>query len=236
MQMGRFAAAVVVTLVLAAPAWAQDVGVNTASSTERQPAATDRITVRVASRQVVGNALRLVLATGEVLTIPASELVYMRDEWPHWYDEDGDCQDARQEVLIAESKGSVTLDEAGCRVVAGRWVDPLSGDEFTNPSQLDVDHMVPLAHAFRAGGWSWDRETRTRYANYLGDPWHLTALSASVNRSKSDRGPDQWRPPQRSAWCSYAREWKMIKARWLLSTAEAEQRALDEMLATCGTQ
>ena len=79
----------------------------------------------------------------------------------------------------------------------------------------------------------WDRDTRTRYANHLGDPWHLVALNASVNRSKGDRGPDEWRPPQQSAWCNYAREWKMVKQRWLLAFTASEQLALNEMEATC---
>ena len=199
------------------------------------PLAGDRITVRVVARQVVGDSLRVLLTTGEVLTIASSELVYVRDEWPHWNDDDGDCQDARQEVLIAESQTSAILDESGCRVVAGRWIDRFSGEVITDPARLDVDHLVPLAHAFRAGAWAWDRATRTRYANYLADPWHLTAVSATVNRSKGDRGPDQWRPPQPAAWCAYAREWRMVKQRWLLQTSAAEQTALSEMLATCGS-
>ena len=198
------------------------------------PAEPDRVTIQIATRQVLPDALRVTLTTGEVLTVPSSELVYVRDEWPHWRDEDGDCQDTRQEVLIAESRTPAILDAAGCRVVSGWWIDPLTGEEFTNPSDLDVDHQVPLANAFRAGGWGWNRDTRSRYANYLPDPWHLVALGASTNRSKSDKGPDEWRPPQPSAWCNYAREWKMVKQRWLLAITEPEQRALTEMEASCG--
>lgn len=195
--------------------------------------ATDRVTIQFAAADVLPGALRISLTTGEVFIIPASELVYVRDEWPHWLDEDGDCQDARQEVLIAESRTPPVLDLAGCRVVSGWWVDPLTGQEFTNPSELDVDHHVPLANAFRSGGWGWNRATRTRFANYLLDPWHLTAMSASANRSKGDRGPDEWRPPLQSAWCNYAREWTMVKQRWLLTITAPEQAAVNEMLATC---
>jgi hypothetical protein len=197
------------------------------------PVTADRVTLTIVAREVIGDSLRVQLSSGDIATIRSTDLVYVRDEWPHWRDDDGDCQDARQEVLIAESQTTVTLDAAGCRVLSGRWVDPLSGEVFTDPAALDVDHMVPLANAFRSGAWGWDRDTRTRYANYLDDPWHLVALNASVNRSKGDRGPDEWRPPQQSAWCNYAREWKMVKARWLLKVSETEGAALAEMEATC---
>ena len=43
-----------------------------------------------------------------VAPIPADIPDYDRDDWKHWVDEDGDCQDARQEVLITESLGIVT--------------------------------------------------------------------------------------------------------------------------------
>ena len=41
----------------------------------------------------------------------------------------------------------------------------------------------------------------------LVDGDHLIAVSASANRSKSDQGPEEWRPPDESYWCDYAVDW-----------------------------
>ena len=70
---------------------------------------------------------------------------YNRKLYGGWIDQDGDCQNTRHEVLIAESTVPVTLDAKGCRVVSGRWQDPYTGRVFTDPRPLDIDHFIPQA-------------------------------------------------------------------------------------------
>ncbi len=159
---------------------------------------------------------------------------YDRGDWRHWVDDDGDCRNARQEVLIEESLTPVAFESSEeCRVESGSWVGPYTGIEVSDPSDLDVDHMVPLQNAHRSGAWSWDRDRKLEYANYLGYEDHLIATTSSANRSKGSKGPEAWRPPLEAYWCDYATDWVAIKHGWKLTVTEAEFRALREMLDTC---
>jgi len=139
---------------------------------------------------------------------------YDRSEWGRWKDLDGDCQDARQEVLIAESTEPVTLDEKGCRVLSGAWKCPFTGNAVTDPSLLDIDHVVALREAHYAGGFVWSKERKLAYFNDLEDPGHLMAVDRSANRSKGSRGPDEWMP--QVGRCEYLKARAQILSRWKL--------------------
>ena len=159
---------------------------------------------------------------------------YDRGEWRHWIDADRDCQDARQEALIAESLSSVTYEaQDQCRVESGDWFGAYTGESFTDPGDLDVDHMVPLENAHRSGGWAWSKERKADYANDLTYANHLIAVQASANRQKGSKGPEEWKPPRREYWCEYATDWVTIKHGWGLTANPSEADALREMLATC---
>ena len=171
-----------------------------------------------------------------VAPVPRDLPDYDRGEWRHWTDEDGDCQNARQEALIAESTIAVTFkSDERCQVAAGSWQGPYTGEIVTSPGDLDIDHMVPLGNAHRSGAWAWDRDRKREFANFLGYENHLIATTSSANRAKGAKGPEEWRPPLESYWCSYAVDWATIKRDWGLTVTEAEYAALSEMLATCPT-
>jgi len=158
---------------------------------------------------------------------------YDRDLYRHWVDADGDCQDTRQEVLITESLEPVEMDERGCRVVSGSWFDAFTGQTFTDPSSLDIDHMIPLAEAHRSGAATWNAEQREAYANDLFHNDALIAVSASANRSKSDRDPAEWLPPDPSYHCEYVKKWVLVKAVWGLAMNPEEAQAVQMGLAAC---
>ena len=156
----------------------------------------------------------------------ASEGSYDRDLYGGWIDEDGDCQNTRQEVLIAESTRSVTLDKDGCRVLAGQWEDPYTGRVLKDPSQVHIDHFIPLAEVHRSGGKSWTSEQRRRYTNDIADPNTLIAVAASANQSKGDKNPAHWLPPNQAYQCDYLKTWLELKRHWKLSLDPVERQFL----------
>ncbi|MEE8363432.1 MAG: DUF1524 domain-containing protein [Dehalococcoidia bacterium] len=160
---------------------------------------------------------------------------YDRDDWQHWIDANGDCQNTRAEVLIAESAAAVTFTAAsgGCTVATGLWQGPFTGQAFTAASDVDVDHMVPLKNAHDSGAWSWSAAQKRDYANELSDPQHLIAVDDGTNQSKGAHGPEAWKPPLQSYWCRYAVDWIGIKSRWDQTATDAEWSALLVMLSTC---
>ena len=79
-----------------------------------------------------------------------------------------------------ESTSPVEYEDSDqCRVESGEWNGPYTGEQFTDPIDLDVDHMVPLANAHRSGGWLWSESRRRDYANDLSYEGHLIAVQNS---------------------------------------------------------
>ena len=120
----------------------------------------------------------------------------------------------------------------GCAVASGRWLDPYTDATYTSPGELDIDHVVPLANAWVSGASTWSPQQRISFANDLDTP-ELVAVSFVVNRSKGDRSPDEWKPPNQGDWCVYAKAWVSVKAKWHLTVTAAEKAALASMLFAC---
>ena len=119
------------------------------------------------------------------------------------------------------------------RMADGTWFSAYDAATVVSASDLDIDHLVPLAEAWESGGHMWSAETWTRFANDRDDPRSLIAVSASTNRSKGARDPSDWWPPQASYRCQYAADWVAVKSRWRLSVDSAEHESLSAQLERC---
>jgi len=172
------------------------------------------------------------------LKAESGSTTYSRTNFKHWVDADADCQNTRTEVLVAESRVTPRYTTTRhCAVASGRWYSYYDGAYWTNPADVDIDHMVPLKEAWESGGRLWSVNNRTRYANDLGSPATLIAVTDNVNQAKSDRDPAAWLPPRTAARCTYAIQWVTVKYRWRLSIDLAERTRLSSILSgSCGAR
>ncbi|KAH6606048.1 hypothetical protein Trco_005201 [Trichoderma cornu-damae] len=166
---------------------------------------------------------------GLTVAVAGSGTGYSRGLFPTWDAISGNCN-AREYVLKRDGQ-DVQVNNA-CEAQSGTWISPYDNAVFTNASSLDIDHMVPLKNAWISGASSWTTAQRKALANDVSRP-QLWAVSASSNRSKGDRSPDQWKPPLSSFYCTYAKSWIDVKSFYQLTITSAEKTALSGMLDTC---
>ncbi len=172
-------------------------------------------------------------ATAEIiqLTVAADHLTgYKRSLFKLWIDADKNGCDTRKEVLIEEA---VVKPKKGTRCVltGGKWISPYDGISYTKDSALDIDHLVPLAEAWRSGAWAWSALQRQNYANDLTEPKALVAVSLGLNRQKGDQDPSTWLPPLDQ--CGYIANWITVKYKYGLTIDAMEGVTLSLAIIQC---
>ncbi|XVU30014.1 HNH endonuclease family protein [Actinoplanes sp. CA-054009] len=151
---------------------------------------------------------------------------YSRDLFPHWITVSGTCN-TRETVLKRD--GSNVVTSSACAATSGSWYSPYDGATWTAASDVDIDHVVPLAEAWRSGAASWTTAKRQSFANDLTRP-QLIAVTDNVNQSKGDQDPSTWQPSRTAYRCTYARMWIGVKYYWDLTLQQAEKTALQNAL------
>ena len=156
---------------------------------------------------------------------------YDRKDWGRWSDADGDCQNLRAELLIAQSHVPVTFrGDKTCVVATGEWIGPYSGKAFTSASQVDIDHVVPLYEAHLSGGWAWTRAQKRDFAN---DPDNLLIVDKGLNRAKGAKDPARWLDVRPAYQCAYLKKWQAIKKRYGLDVDAREKGFIAEKMKNC---
>lgn len=174
-----------------------------------------------------------VITALEKLTVAseADAASYDRAAFADWIDADGDGCDTRIEVLQAE--GIFPSKPSGCSITGGSWTSAYDLVMTSDASSFDIDHMVPLAEAWRSGASSWTDATRDAFANDLTYSGSLIAVSASSNRSKGDRDPSGWMPGNQAFKCEYLEMYVSVKYRWSLTIDASEKSAISTKASDC---
>lgn len=179
---------------------------------------------------------------------------YSRDAFRHWdsnkpgygfgpeYEQYYRCT-SRDVMLLRDAVGSVQLDPTSCELTLGTdggwrdqygFIDRKTGELrpykwMTAPADVDAEHIVALAEAWRSGAGKLDAETRRHIAN---DALNLSASDPSANRSKGDLDAGKYLPPG-TFRCTYVDRYVRVKVKYGLKVDSAEQSALRTAVDDC---
>lgn len=194
----------------------------TTATTTRAPERSTTLTTTIAPPSTI---------PGTLVALDVLALIPVENEQSEGYDRDlftfGDAVDdrgcrTRALVLIRDSLTPAQVDPVGCAVVAGDWYSVYDGVTWSDPAELEIDHVVALKEAWDSGAWGWTPERRSAFGNDLEDLRSLRAVTADVNMAKASADPSNWIPPSAGFVCAFLADWVSIKARWGLSMDQSE--------------
>jgi hypothetical protein len=143
--------------------------------------------------------------------------------------------DTRNDVLRR------TLDEVTfkpgsnqCDVVRGHFVDPYTGrtmDYESEGSQIQIDHLFPLAAAWDLGAFRWSLGRRTEFANDT--RLELLAVEGGANQSKGDSTPASWLPPNQAYRCDYLTRYLEVALHYDLQLTRADASVISAAARKC---
>ncbi len=156
-----------------------------------------------------------------------------------WADLNGDDCVTRNEILARDlDNPSFRPRTNNCVVQSGILHDPYTGETIQfqrgdKTSELvQIDHVVALADAWRAGAWDWSFQDRLEFAN---DPLNLLAVDGATNYDKGSQTADQWLPPNEAFVCEYVARQVAVKYHWDLTVTKSEADTMRKVLSSCPT-
>ncbi len=216
-RLTRYLAAM--TLVLAVSAGQLTSYSASATTTSKTPAKKGTTTALLEALVVKGKAPK----TG-----------YSRSAFSHWRDPDRNGCDARNDILRRDLVNVILKANTNeCKVISGVLNDPYSGTSISftlGKSEVDIDHVVALSHAWQVGAFQWSDAKRLEFAN---DPVNLLAVSARLNRQKGDGDAATWLPPARSYRCEYVSKQVVVKVKYGLWVTAPEKARIQKVLESC---
>lgn len=131
----------------------------------------------------------------------------------------------RTVVMLQVFPDRSRADDGSCPSALGNITDVYTGDQIV-PSDVEIDHVVPLSAGWDHGAWAWPRAVRVAFANDL--ELNLLAVAGTVNQAKSDGSLGEWLPPTAKAGspseagCAYAARYLAVCLRYQLTVSDAD--------------
>jgi hypothetical protein len=234
------AAAALSAVIVAALVW----GVQEISAPATEPSATPPVATAFPSASPTaapgGAGARLEDLLARTRTTSARDLDGYDRAWTDDYDGPGghDGCDTRNNVLqrdlIDKTFRPGTHD---CVVISGTLQDPYTGRAIAfskaAASDVQIDHIYPLAAAYRRGAGAWPLAKRIEFANDI--DLNLWAVDGSANASKGDRTPGEWMPINGTIRCDYAARFLTVAIAYDLPITPADEASIELVAQDCPT-
>jgi 5-methylcytosine-specific restriction endonuclease McrA len=137
----------------------------------------------------------------------------------------------RDDLLARDGRDVKYRQGSHCEVVALNLTDPYTGRTIAwrkaHADEIQVDHVVPLAYAWRMGAPRWPMSKRVDFAN---DPLNLLPVDGDANEQKDASGPASWLPPQRHIRCAYVTRFAQVALKYDLPVTREDKSM---MIAQC---
>lgn len=96
------------------------------------------------------------------------------------------CREPRDTLLAQLSAVPVEWNQDKCQVTFGHWRDFVTGARLTDPTQVELFHMVPLDWAAQRGATEWHSEKRARFYT---DPMNLMVTTPQGRAQFENKTP-----------------------------------------------
>ncbi|MCU1516164.1 MAG: hypothetical protein JWQ75_885 [Pseudarthrobacter sp.] len=156
-----------------------------------------------------------------------------------WLDVDRNGCDTRNDILRRDLSGAVFTEGSRCRVAAGSFHEPYTGqmvDFRRGPESskaVQIDHVVALGDAWQKGAQQLTPAQRQSLAN---DPVNLIAADGPANQQKSAGDAATWLPANKAFRCHYVARQISVKAAYGLWVTQPEKDAIKRVLDSCPDQ
>lgn len=156
-----------------------------------------------------------------------------------WLDVDRNGCDTRNDILRRDLAGVVFSEGSTCKVSAGHFREPYTGQDvdFRRGSDssraVQIDHVVALRDAWQKGAQRLGPKERQSLAN---DPLNLLAADGAANQQKSAGDAATWLPKNTAIRCHYVARQISVKAAYGLWVTAAEKDAMKRVLGSCPQQ
>jgi len=156
-----------------------------------------------------------------------------------WLDVDRNGCDTRNDILRRDLSNVVFTEGSKCRVAAGTFHEPYTGQmvDFRRGQDtskaVQIDHVVALGDAWQKGAQQLTPQQRQSLAN---DPVNLIAADGPANQQKSAGDAATWLPKNKAFRCHYVARQISVKAAYGLWVTQPEKDAMKRVLDSCPEQ